>query len=477
MRKLWLFLLTILCALAQPTTGQTPRKSFIDSLSSFPARFLSSLHHKASSLEEKIIRKTEKTLNRLERQERKIYRQLKQKDSLAAEQFLAESKSKYDEIRKGLKGNGKINVPKQYIPYFDTLKTSLSFLASQQDQLGNAIPVDKLAAAREKLSEFDQKLQYTNQVREFIRSRRKDLQARFDQLGIVRDLKAYNKELYYYSEQIKEYKNILQDPAKIERKALSLIRKLPFFQKFMQEHSELAALFPLPDNYGSPLALQGLQTRASVQGMIQQQMQAAGPNAAAVMQQNIQQAQGQLRQWREKINQLGGMSSDQEIPEFKPNTQKTKSFWQRLEYGTNLQNTRANSFLPVTSDLGLSVGFKINDKSVVGVGASYKMGWGKDIRHITLSHEGVGLRSYLDWKLKGSFYISGGYEQNYRQRFENVQQLRDPQRWLQSGLIGLSKKYSLGKKLRGDVKLFFDFLYKSHAPATQPVLFRFGYGF
>lgn len=477
MGKLWLFLLTILCTSAPPSLAQSQRKGLIDSLSSFPDRFLSSLQRKASSLEERIIRKTEKTLNRLERYERKIYRQVKRKDSLAAEQFLAESKSKYDELRQGINANGKLIVPKQYIPYFDTLKTSLSFLASQRDKLSKAIPLDKLGAARDKLSELDQKLQYTNQVREFIRTRRRDLQAQFNQLGIVRELKAYNKELYYYSEQIKAYKDILQDPAKLERKAVSFIQKLPFFQKFMQEHSELAALFPLPDNYGSPLALQGLQTRASVQGMIQQQMQAAGPNVTAVMQQNIQNAQGQLRQWREKINQLGGMSSDQEIPDFKPNTQKTKTFWQRLEYGTNLQNTRANSFLPVTSDLGLSVGFKINDKSVVGVGASYMMGWGKDIRQITISHEGVGLRSYLDWKLKGSFYLSGGYEQNYRKRFDNVQQLRDPQQWTNSALAGISKKVSISKKLKGDIKILFDFLYRSHNPVSQPILFRFGYNF
>ena len=39
--------------------------------------------------------------------------------------------------------------------------------------------------------------------------------------------------------------------------------------------------------------------------------------------QGIRSAQGQLRQWKEKLDQMGGMSSDAEIPDFKPNTQKT----------------------------------------------------------------------------------------------------------------------------------------------------------
>ena len=62
----------------------------------------------------------------------------------------------------------------------------------------------------------------------------------------------------------------------------------------------------------------------------------------------------------------------------------------------------------------MSVGYKLTDKSVVGVGASYKMGWGKDIKNIVISTQGLGLRSYMDVKLKGSFYASGGFEYNYQ---------------------------------------------------------------
>ncbi len=64
--------------------------------------------------------------------------------------------------------------------------------------------------------------------------------------------------------------------------------------------------------------------------------------------------------------------------------------------------------MPSRSDLGLSLGFKLNKKSIIGIGSSYKMGWGRDIRHISLTHQGASIRSFIDFQLIKSFYLSGG---------------------------------------------------------------------
>jgi hypothetical protein len=50
-------------------------------------------------------------------------------------------------------------------------------------------------------------------------------------------------------------------------------------------------------------------------------------------------------------------------------------------------------------------------KAVIGFGAGCKIGWGKDISNIHLTSQGVSLRSYVDLKLKGGIWISGGYEE------------------------------------------------------------------
>jgi hypothetical protein len=273
---------------------------------------------------------------------------------------------------------------------------------------------------------------------------------------------------------------MLEDPSKLEQKALELIKQLPAFQDFFRNNSALASLFRLPDNYGSTASLAGLQTRSSVQSLIQDRIASAGPNATAMLQQNVQAAQAQLGKLKDKLNELGGGGgSEEDLPDFKPNNQKTKSFLQRLEYGTNLQSQRSSNFFPTTTDLGLSVGYKLNDKSVIGVGASYKVGWGQDIRNINVTNQGVGFRSFADYKMKGSFFASGGFEYNYQQPFSSITEVKDLDSWQQSGLVGVSKIISLKSKTfkKTKMQLLWDFLSYQQRPQTQPLKFRVGYNF
>jgi hypothetical protein len=263
-----------------------------------------------------------------------------------------------------------------------------------------------------------------------------------------------------------------------------LLSETSLFQQFMSKYSELAALFPMPDNYGTPQALAGLQTRMQVQQVIQTQLAGAGPNAQQVLQQNLQAAQQQLNTLKDKINKLGGGGDgdmDMDMPSFKPNNQKTKSFLQRLEVGTNLQSTKSNYFFPTTTDMGLSIGYKLSDKSTIGIGGSYKVGWGKDIRNIVITSQGAALRSFLDVKIKGSFYVSGGYEYNYQPAIVATSNGVDQKDlgWTQSGLVGISKVVSMKTKFfkKTKVQLLWDFLSQQQEPKTQAIKFRVGYSF
>lgn len=247
----------------------------------------------------------------------------------------------------------------------------------------------------------------------------------------------------------------------------------------MQENSQLASMFRLPGGSSSVVdpsniaSLQGLQTRAMVQQQLQQQFGATG--GQQLLQRNMQQAQAQLYELKNKLLQFGGVD-DLDMPDFTPNKQKTKSFKDRLEYGVNLQSQRASGLLPSSSGLGLSLGYKLNDKSVIGLGASYRWGWGKPLKDIKITHEGVGIRSFVDYQLKGSFFISAGYEQNYNSGFNRTEQLKDRSAWQPSGLLGLTKKYGVGK-MKGNVQLLWDFLSYAQVPRTQAVKFRVGYAF
>ncbi|MBL0335906.1 MAG: hypothetical protein IPP73_11580 [Chitinophagaceae bacterium] len=290
-----------------------------------------------------------------------------------------------------------------------------------------------------------------------------------------------NKQVYYYSQQLNEFRVMLKDPKKAVKKAMAILSKTKLFQDFMRKNSLLARLFRLPGDPSDPansISLTGLQTRVQVNALIQQQIASGGPNAQAQFQQNVQAAQSQLNQLKSQMMRFGSGNSDDIMPEgFKKNDQKTKAFLKRLEYGTNIQSQRASNFFPVTSDIGLSIGYKLNDHSIIGIGASYKLGWGRDFRHISLSSQGLGLRSYIDIKLKGSFWISGGYEQNYKSAFSDFAVLKDRNAWQTSGLIGLSKQMSLKTKLfkKTKIQLLWDFMSYGQIPRAQPIIFRINY--
>ena len=238
----------------------------------------------------------------------------------------------------------------------------------------------------------------------------------------------------------------------------------------------LASLFGSSTNNGAIPNIAGLQTRAGVNSLIQERLAMGGPNAMEVFSQNMQLAQAEMNKLKDKVLKSG--SSEAEIPDFKPNQQKTRTFLQRLEYSSNIQLAKNNSLMPTVADIALSLGYKLNDKSIIGIGASYKMGLGS-IQRLSISHQGIGLRSFIDWKLKKQFYVSGGFEMNYNTQFKNISQLKSYNGWQHAGLVGLTKKINVKTKFfKGtSVQLLYDMLYRQHNPVSQPVLLRTGYSF
>jgi hypothetical protein len=447
-----------------------------------PGRFLSKLDAKVSGLEKRVIRETEKSLMRLSQQEQKLRKRLMKKDSVAAKKLFADSEKQYRAlIRKMREADFPAIEGKIYEAYLDTLATSLKFL---DNNFKSKLKANNLNANNElitgthnKLKNLDSKLDYTQYVRDYLKQRQDLLKRQFQRFGMTKSLLKYNKQAYYYSQQINEYKSILNDPTQLERKVISALQKLTVFQEFMQKYSGFAAMFPVPSNSGIAMT-SGLQTREQVSKIIQSQVGMSGPAADQFMQQQLQRAEAALGSMKERLeNKLS--NGESEVPDFKPNNQKTKKFLSRLELGTNLQTVKSNEFFPSTTDVGISLGYKLNENGIAGLGASYKMGWGKDISHIRISHEGIGLRTFIDWKLRGSFYISGGYEQNYRSSFKTFSDLYGISQWQQSGLVGISKIMSLKTKLfkKTKAQLLWDFLSYQQLPREQPLKFRLGYNF
>lgn len=442
-------------------------------------KYLDAVKKQSKNIAGSLDHKSQKYLDKFQKLESKLRSKLKTVDSVAASEVFGNAKEQYAALQEKLKGNLPLT---KYIPELDSMNASLDFLTKNPQLLKISGELKgKLASASIIVKTLQSKMQGAEEIKKFLKERKLYLRQALEKFGFARQFKKLNKQVYYYSQQLNEYRAMLKDPKKAAKKAMAILSKTKLFQDFMRKNSLLARLFRLPGDPNDPTNasnLAGLQTRAQVNALIQQQIASGGPNAQTQFQQNVQAAQLQLNQLKAQLMRFGSGNSDDIMPEgFRKNDQKTKSFLKRLEYGTNIQSQRATNFFPVTSDIGLSLGYKLNDQSIIGIGASYKLGWGRDFRHINLSSQGLGLRSYIDIKLKGSFWISGGYEQNYKSAFRDFILLKDYSAWQKSGLLGISKVVSLKTKFFKKTKLqvLFDFLSHDQIPQTQPFIFRINY--
>ncbi len=478
-RPLLTFLLLMLLA-ASCAMAQEPSPDAVDKPLAFPDKLITGLHKKTKTLNERLQQQTVRYLDRMRRREQKMRRQLMQVDSTAAKTLFDDAQDKYTALTDKatrLSDQDPGAIRGEYLPYLDSLKGTLRFL-DKHPQL-RAQGGKSLTEPLKEVHRLQNNLHQSKEVQAFLQERKEQIGAtlkRYTQLpkGLTKGYGEINKQAYYYKAQVQEYKAMWKDPSKREQQALALLRKVPAFQSFMQKHSMLAGLFAVPAGYGTPEALAGLQTREQVQQLIAGRI-GSGPNSQGMLQQNLQAAQTQLSQLKDKINQLGGGSGELEMPDFVPNTQKTKTFMQRLEYSTNLQTVKNSRYFPTTSDIAINVGYKLNQKSVIGIGSSYRLGLGTGLRNIAFTHEGIGLRSYMDYKIKGSFWLTGGAEMNYRSRFSRVEVLKDYSAWQRSALVGLSKKYQVSKKVKGNAQILYDALWRQQTPRGNVVVFRVGY--
>lgn len=449
------------------------------------SKTLFGLQKQYENLQSTIEKQNNKLLDKMLRKEDKLKTAILKTDSAKANQlFTSEISDQYKQLQNSSNLiTDKLNkFPlKEYVPGIDSIQTLLNFfLENKTLPLQN---IEQLKSLQTQVQSLQASMQQANNIQQYVREREAFLKEKLLNSNVGKQLEGINKEVYYCQQRLTEYKELLNDKNKLKDKVLGIVRELPAFENFWQKNSYLAMLFPLPENYGTAQALAGLQTRTNVQNLINSRMGSISSGDGVggnFLQQQMEAANTQLNQLKDKINQLGSNSGNGEMtmPDFKPNEEKTKTFLQRLEYGVNLQNQPSNYVLPITTDFALSLGYKIDDKKKIGIGASYKMGWGTSLKDIQLSSQGIGLRSYVEIKAKGSFWLSGGFEYNYLSSFRNLQELqKNVDIWQRSALIGISKKYKIGKKRDGNMQVLYDLLHNTQNPPGQALKFRIGWGF
>jgi hypothetical protein len=296
-------------------------------------------------------------------------------------------------------------------------------------------------------------------------------------MGKVKELQKLQQRFYYYKQQVEDYRGMLNKPDQIMAKTLRLLQNTKVFKDFFARNSQLSRLFMVPGSNGTidPGNLSGLQTISALQNALQQRFGISGAALQSQIQAPAPSVQQLVNMLQDKLS-IKSSGEPGELPNFKPNPMKNRSMWQRIEFGGNIQAQRAGVF-PATMDFAATAAYQLSKKNSFGVAVAYKLGLGEVFKDVKISHQGVGLRSFVEMQWKGNFYLSGGYEMNYRSEITQLNSLKDLNGWQRSGLVGVSKKFKAGGKLTGKVQLLWDFLSYSQLPRTQPLVFRYGYTF
>ena len=274
-------------------------------------------------------------------------------------------------------------------------------------------------------------------------------------------LSKMEKERYYYTAQINEYRKPLRDPDVLDEKLMTALRRDPRFGDF---------LATLPDKKQNP---EKMQPRQMVQKMMKSQAAAIDPDPDKLLQEAKGKGVNLLGDLSHQANSFGNLDNAAQMPKFTPNPYKTKSFWQRIDVGFNLQFDNRTRSLPSTGIAGAQASFNFDPKLSAGVLANYRFGMG-DIKNIHFSHAGAGYGVFANYKIWKNLGVQAGYERNWRAEME-MNEIRHPEVWTSSTLVGLTYEYGIGKKAKASVGVFFDALYKQHTPETNAVLWRMGW--
>ncbi len=441
---------------------------------SIPRSFVSTLNSKFDKIDEKITKRTSKMLKQFLKEDRRLTSLLTKKGKIDQniENGFATTKIKELKDSFAVSKNENTNV-NNYNSYLDTAEHSLQYIKEKIGTDGASKLPDKAKTAISKANVLNAKFKNAADIQKYMKERTEYLKTKLTSLGMVNKIKRLQKTAYYYKDYVKNYKELLKNKKKAEKKTMSLLYSNPQFKKFIAKNSYLATIFKNPGS-GTDfnLAGVGMQTRATVEDLVQTNLSIGTGSPANIVKSQMNVATQQLNNLKSKINSYGGNTS--EDLKFKPNTQKTKSFLQRIEYGFTIQFGKSYHYMPGASDIAVTIGYKLNDKNSFGIGASYKLGLGQGWNKIKLTSEGVGFRSYLDMCIKKSLFISGGYEQNYYSRFTSLRSLQTTAEWKPSLLIGISKKIKMKKGKSTKVQLLFDAFANRDKPARQQFIFRTG---
>jgi len=440
-------------------------------LSRIPKKYLNQIENKSAQVQNFVDRRTSKALRHMSKLENQIQQKMEKADPQRAAELFGPASSRISNLKEKLIASSRqTGIGSGYVDnYTDSLESSLKFL--QGAGIANLVKGKNIDAVKNGVAAIKDKMQLSENLKADLAARKQQLlQACSGLNGYKKLLGKYSKQVGYYRQQVDDFKEMLHDRSKAERKAMTLLRESGPYKDFLKKYPILGSLFNINMNEDPAQALLNLQSRAQVEQQIQQGI-GSDPAAQQMVSQQMDQSASIIDQAKNSLP--GGSGNVGDIPDQNLNPMKTKPYLKRLQYGADIQSQRSNELLPTMTDVSFQLGYKLNERLVAGAGAVYKIGWGKSLSHLTLSSEGIGIRSFATYKLKGIFHASAGLEYNHFMRITSVDQLKNWNSWTRSALAGVKIMIRENSKPKYSMLVLYDFLAAKSVPRSNTVKVRY----
>lgn len=437
------------------------------------AKYATAVSTKTNRLNQKIARSNTNILKQISAHQANLAAVLKKSDSIANSDLLqlldVQRAEAIDIIKNPLPGH------RNYIAYLDSTLGVLSVLGSGKGTDGHQTPIH---SAIEKTNRLQEQLNASAVLLNHLKQSSDQLTKRVSTVRLPKSMIRMKKSVLQYNQRIDEYAKLLKNKKNVEKKVMQAVANTKPFKQFMHRNSMLASMFRMPseeDEQGAE-KVEGLQSRSAVEMAMQDRLGALPKASKSNIGEPLAGGRATLGELKARLLFRNAGNEGDPIPQQNQQKGGTTSMGKRLIIDINVQPHRSTVMV---MDIGMGIGYKWSERSIIGIGTAYKVGLGKNIQNLSISHQGISLRSFVDWRIKNGIWISGGYERNYLSEIRKLYFLRELNAWQQSGLIGVTKTIQNASGLLKSTKfqLFWDFLSNRQVPRAQPLVFRMGYSF
>lgn len=438
--------------------------------------------------EKRETNQTRKLVNRLAKKEHKLLKQCKSTDSLSLKQLT--QTVGFDSIKQMMNNTASAKFVKKSKNKFDKSIDSLkkvSALATNTLSKASTIleKVGIKGGSMNEINSLESKLDYNQYVQELIQGRTNNWMQVGGKVKGLDGLKGISKQYYYYNQKLKGYKEIANDPSKIEEMALGYLQGIQGFNEAMQTPSlsQSGSVSQGMQSAHSEADLQkmGYQTKSQVRAHMNKQFNLKKPEEMEKLNSKLGEARKQVSDYS---NQISSTKNQIKNLGFKPNPMRGKPFVDRLEKSFTWQVLRPQGLNPATFEANGLLGFKHTGSLTYGLIGGLEIGLGRDWQHIKLFFEGLRLGANIDWKWIWGISGQAGLERLYKKYSQTTMittnegtpssLVNETKYYRDIAYTGIQKTYKINSKYSGTMLLAYDWLWKQ-GNAKSPIIWRVGW--